>query len=293
MNSSSFYGGFAVERLRDPAFWQQLAPTLHVADQTFWDAQPPLALSEELIATLAERTIREGYFQADPVDWQLPIVDMATVIHTLRQMQIPPVLAFVYDEFWLVYVKMGALLARILGDDYVTLPNMWAWHIDPAQNEHGWKPHRDRGRISIFEDGRPRILNIWLPLSDATPLNGCMYLVPADRDPTYNTPDEMSMQYQLHDIRALPAPAGSMLGWNQAVLHWGSHSAPRDVPPRISIGAEFQRADIAPFSEPWLNPTAMPTFMDRLLIAAAQFGRYRHHHPDDAGLAWLAEHLAP
>lgn len=289
----SLYGGFDLAQLRSEDTWHAIAPSLHVCDSAFWQSQQALQLDDTTLDTLAQLTTREGYFQTDPVDWQLPVYDMANLIHALRQLRIPPVFGFVYDEFWLMYVKMQPVLARILGDDYVTLPNVWAWHIDPAANEHGWRPHRDRGRASIFEDGRPKILNVWLPLTDATPINGCMYLVPADRDPTYNTAEEMNMQYQLNDIRALPAAAGSMLAWNQAVLHWGSHAAPRIATPRISIGAEFQRRDVAPFSEPFLEPGTQPTFAARLWMIAEQFKRYRHHHPDDAGLAFLADNLVP
>jgi len=37
------------------------------------------------------------------------------------------------------------------------------------------------------------ILTTWIPLSRATPLNGCLYIVPAPLDPTYATPDETEM----------------------------------------------------------------------------------------------------
>ena len=288
---STFYGGYDLTLLRSADAWRALAPDLHLGDAAYWQAQQDLVLDQAALDALNELMLHEGYFQTSPVDWQLPLFDMANLIHTLRQLQIPPVFAFVYDEFWLACVKMAPVLARILGDDYVTLPNMWAWHIDPTADEHGWKAHRDRGRKTIFMDGRPKILSTWLPLTDATPTNGCMYVVPADRDPTYNTVDEMNLRFELQDIRALPAAAGSILAWNQAVLHWGAHSAPRNETPRISIGAEFQRRDVEAFSTPFLDPRAMLTFEARLQIIAEQFKRYRHHHPDDEGLAFLADHL--
>lgn len=274
--------------------WQDLAPGLHVHDPAFWHSKAgPLALDAATLEDWQDLVIHEGYFHAPPPDWQLPIPDMAYLVHTLRQLQLPPVFALVYDEFWLLFLKMAPVLAHLLGDDYAMLPNLWVWHVDPAAAESGWLPHRDIGRAALYEDGRPKAMTVWLPLTEATPSNGCMYLVPADRDPTYNTPDEMNLRFQLPDIRALPAVAGSMLAWTQAVLHWGARAAPRHLQPRISIGAEFQRGDIPAFSQPLLNPGAMPGFEQRLQIIAQQIRRYKHHHAGDKTLAFLASHFLP
>ena len=43
----------------------------------------------------------------------------------------------------------------------------------------------DKGRRALFEDGSPKSLTTWIPLSNATALNGCMYIVPALHDPTF------------------------------------------------------------------------------------------------------------
>jgi hypothetical protein len=68
-------------------------------------------------------------------------------------------------------------------------------------------------------------LTSWIPLSDATPQNGCMYVVPAHLDPHYGKPT--TPRSQLPDLslaRALPVRPGDYLVWNQAVLHWGGES---------------------------------------------------------------------
>ena len=41
--------------------------------------------------------------------------------------------------------------------------------------------------------------------------------------------------------RALPAAAGSVLGWTSKLLHWGA-MADAHAPPRISISFEYQAA---------------------------------------------------
>ncbi|GAB7126289.1 hypothetical protein JCM19000A_07960 [Silvimonas sp. JCM 19000] len=288
----TLYAGFDLAPLRTAQHWRALAPDLHVADASFWqDAARPLPLSAAALDDLNDLIVHEGYFHAEPMDWQLPVLEMASVIHALRQARIPPVFAYVYDEFWLLFARLQPLCARILGPAYAGMPNFWAWHIDPAAGDSGWQPHRDLGRRALYPDGRPKAITIWLPLTDATPLNGCMYVVPADRDPVYNTADEMQMRYQLGDIRALPARAGSVLAWTQAVLHWGARSAPRHSLPRISLAMEFQRGDEPPFAEFCFDPRRMPDFAERIQLIARQLQRYQHFHRDDAGLAHIAAHL--
>ena len=51
----------------------------------------------------------------------------------------------------------------------------------------------------------PVSLTVWAPLDDATPLTSCMYLLPINRDPVYNTENEGKWQIELTAIRALPA----------------------------------------------------------------------------------------
>ena len=289
---SSLYGGFPIEQLLQAHTWAGLAPELHVCDAVFWQRYTPLGFDAATCETLAQRMVTEGYFQAEPIDWALPIAAMAAVVQTLRDQGIPPIFAYMYDEFWLTSIRLRSVLAAMLGDDFIALPNFWVWHIDPTTAEQGWQPHRDRGRKTIFADGRPKIVNLWLPLTDATPLNGCMYIVPADRDPSYNREDEMVMQYQLYDIRALPAAAGSVLGWNQAVLHWGSHAVPRADQPRISIGSEFQRRDVEPFSTPFIDIDAMPDFNERQYMIGLQIERYRHHYHQDTVLTEFSQQFA-
>lgn len=70
------------------------------------------------------------------------------------------------------------------------LPDFWAWNVDPVRGDAGWRPHRDRGRTTLLPDGGPKSITTWIALTRATPLNGCMHVVPARNDPTYNTPDE-------------------------------------------------------------------------------------------------------
>jgi len=275
------------EMIVRPDTWRALAPALHVGDTCV----SPVALDIGPASVLAEMLRREGYVHVAPPDWRLPIPEMAEVVGRIHALGLPPVFVYLYDETWWMFGRLRAQLATLLGDAYALLPEFWAWHVDPSTGDSGWAPHRDKGHIALFADGAPKSLTVWLPLTDATPLNGCMYIVPADRDPTYNTPDEQQLRFALSDIRALPAAAGSLLAWTQAIIHWGARTAPRQVGPRISLSCEFQRGDVAPFCTPLMSPTDPPAFADRLRLIARQIIRYQHMYALNPALADLSARL--
>jgi ectoine hydroxylase-related dioxygenase (phytanoyl-CoA dioxygenase family) len=182
------------------------------------------------------------------------------------------------------------MYGNILGP-YGMLPDFWIWNVDPAKGESGWKPHRDRGRMALRPDGRPLTLTTWIPLSDATPLNSCMYVVPAHADPTYGTPRENEYRFELPAIRALPAKPGEVLVWNQAVVHWGSRSSHLATESRISMAFEFQANDSPPFNTPILPPDKWVPFDLRLRLIAKQVLQYRHMYKVDPQIERVAAEL--
>jgi len=287
---------FELGPIEDPEIWRAIAPRLHVGNERFTSCDDPLAIDPNVTRDASGWIVREGYFQLDPPDWHVPIAAMADAIRALEERSLPAVMAFHYDEFWLLFAGMRRLIAAILGADYAMLPAFWAWHVDPASGGSGWAPHRDKGHVAMFRDNTPKALTLWVPLTDATPLNGCIYVVPADRDPTYNTEAEQDLRFQLSDIRALPARAGALLGWTQALIHWGARSAPpgtgRPATPRISVSCEFQRADIAAFEKPLLDAARVPDFALRQRLIGAMLLRYRHMHALTPEITRLAESLS-
>jgi hypothetical protein len=275
------------EMILRPDTWRALAPALHVGTV----CASSVVLDVGSAGVLAEALRCEGYIHTPPLDWQLPIPQMAEVVCRIHSLGLPPVFVYLYDETWWLFGRLHGQLTALLGDDYAMLPEFWAWYADPATGDNGWAPHRDKGQRSLFADGTPKSLTVWLPLTDATPLNGCIYVVPADRDPSYNTADEQQLRFELSDIRALPAAAGSLLAWTQAIIHWGARTAPRRVGPRISLSCEFQRRDEAPFCTPLLSPTDPPGFTDRLRLVARQIIRYQHMYALDPAVTALSARL--
>jgi hypothetical protein len=117
-------------------------------------------------------------------------------------------------------------------------------------------------------------VNLWITLADATPTNSCMYVLPAPQDPGYRSGarDTAFDRSQLQDVRALPAPAGSVLGWTTHLMHWGSRSSPDATEPRISATAYVQRADRPPASSAIMDFRDPVPFEQRLAWIAASIG---------------------
>lgn len=264
------------DRWTSPEFWHALLPSLHIVDADYVGSVPLFDVEAGLGETLRAQMRVEGYVQLPPPQWDLPLAKMAALVARLDAEGIPLPFAFLFDEFWILFVKLGRLIETQLGPGFFMLPDFWVWLIDPQRDQAGWTPHRDKGHYALREDGSPKSVTVWIPLTDASTLNGCMYLVPADRDPTYGTPNDREWTFAYPDIRALPAQAGSVLMWNQAVLHWGSHANTRETRPRISAAFEFQAGDIQPFNTPLMQPGRIPPFGERLKLVAKQILQYRH-----------------
>lgn len=276
-------------------FWKRLAPNLHIQDDDLYKAVHRICDSEEYLDNCKEQINAEGYFELADFDRGFEIKEMANVVRVLTEKQIPLIFAFVYDEFWAIFYSLHPVLKNILDDHYCRLPDFWVWHIDPKTSESGWAPHRDKGVTALFEGGRPKSVTSWIPLTDATPLNGCMYVVPANRDPQYATPMEntKSFEFAFQDIRALPGKAGTAFIWNQNVLHWGARASPRAPQPRISIAMEFQTSLVPPMNGPLSNPAENLPFKTRLNLIAKQIIQYTHMYPVTAAMQKWAEGQLP
>jgi hypothetical protein len=263
--------------------WLSLAPGLHIEDRSFCENVAYL----ELLPELTSRFKHDGYLQGT-ADWGLDVKLMADTVRSLSAANVSPLFAYLYDEFWYPFLKLHLLHGALLGGSYCLLPDFWILNVDPKKGEAGWRPHRDKGRRSLFDDGSPKSLTTWIPLSVATPLNGCLYVVPAQHDPTYATADESEMKFEYQSIRALPADPGDFVIWNQAVFHWGGRTSPDAAESRVSMAFQFQRADVPPFNSPLIEPLRVPPFETRVKLIARQLYRYRHMYELDPRLAQVA-----
>ena len=264
-----------VERLEH---WRALCPALHVEGEF---GRPAFEIGDvnELVGELR----LEGYVNVPGVLGKSVFEPLRDCIATLHRAGIPLAFAFVYDEFWLAFQGVSRFIEAALGKGYFALPDFWVWHVTPSEQEAGFGPHRDRTQLTLDPDNSPHSLTVWLPFTDATPLNGCIYVLPAQHDERFRRrvwdgPDNTKVE-QLQNIRALPARAGSFLAWNQAILHWGARASRRAREPRTSAAFEFQRGDKPPFNEPLLDPLRLPPFAERLGLIGKQVLQYRHMYP--------------
>jgi len=268
-------GGLPVDN-RDR--WRGFCPRLHVEG----DLDRVVHRFDRLEELLGDLRV-EGYVNVPNVLPPAVVEPLRDCIHLLHRSGIPLPFAFLYDEFWLVWQRLSHFIAAALGGDYRALPDFWGWYVAPDDQGAGWGPHRDRVQPSVEPDNAPHSLTVWLPFTDAVPLNGCMYVLPAHLDGRFRTRvfdgEGNNHVPEPQAIRAVPATAGSLLAWNQNLLHWGGRASRMAAEPRVSVAFEFQRGDLPAFNQPLLDPRRVPTFAERLGLIGKQVLQYRHMYP--------------
>jgi hypothetical protein len=271
-----------------PDYWRELCPRVPL------DSSRALVEShtrhDQKVEHCANQLSKLGYFKTDPLIPKQIVASMRQCVESVRQAGWPPVFAFLYDPFWAVtrVPFMVEFLGAVLGAEFnIIMSRSWCYYIPPSRGAGGWTPHADAYRKPADR------LTVWIPLTDATLDNGCMYVVPKDFAYGSRAPrnerlraETVSSDYALkllHSCRALPAAAGSVLGWDPQTIHWGSRC---HVPsePRISIGCEFVSKGVVPKPHrrdelfPGQPPKSLPTFAQRLRHIALSI---RIHHRRD------------
>ena len=125
-----------------------------------------------------------------------------------------------------------------------------------------------------------------IPVTEATPLNGCMYVVPRMFDPG----DIEAVD--VRNVRALPAEPGAVMGWNQDIWHWGGRSSTRAREPRISVSLEMQRGDVPAEYPNLIASDAVLELAERLAVIGEVIARYEHMAPSPPPMLALAKALS-
>lgn len=210
-----------------------------------------------------------------------------------------PAAAFMYDATWQIidaaFDVAGVLLDADPDDGEVTLePSCFAWALrcvddedDDGNGENGKNgkngkngnvagsipggnfslPHRDYPASEAWNatSDSPYLVSAWIPLTDATTDNGCMYVLPRRADATWadgSHPDHLapatreegggtSLRFDV--ARAVPmiAKAGSVCAWAGQTVHWGGACGLRSdecdwntrAIPRRSVACTFRLAN--------------------------------------------------
>lgn len=270
-----------IENALSPDYWRRLFPEFSVAKVTQVGSS---AANSEHFHSHAEQFARAGYFQTAPIIPLNLIGRLKACLDTVRQNDWPAVFVYVYDELWQVTRSepVKSLLHALLGRDSRQNCHVWGHYVQVHDGAAGWRPHIDNPRT-------PDRVTIWIALTDATLDNGCMYLIPKNRAPMEidtafrkaPTVEKKIVNRLLQNSRALPALAGSVLGWGSGVIHWGSACHGTGVP-RLAISQEFFAASSAPSAAE--NPVfdgsgALPTFTERLEVIAKAIVNYERFEP--------------
>jgi hypothetical protein len=279
--------------------WEALAPWLSVGRRSPAAGLEEAPIDETQRADLARRLAREGYLQTGPVIAPSVIAGMRRAMEALRDKGWPPVFAYVYDQFWEIAraPSLTALFNAALGPGYRQSPRVWAFHLATAKGSAGWPPHVDGGHRTHTPDR----LTLWLPISDATLENGCMYVLPKHLVPA-SIPDDFAnnagvispevWRTMLQGCRALPAKAGSVLAWDFQVIHWSS-LCDGAAEPRMSLAVELIGASAEPADSelPLLDPGSLPPFAERLRAIANGVLSYQRFEPAALRYAGLARRM--
>ena len=273
-----------VKSAGDIEFWRSICPQLSISERPLSSHTQSYAVCPCDVQKAGKQVVEEGYFQVGPVVPRHETKLIADAVRTVIDHGFPAPFALVYDQVWRMLSSLENVLSPILGAYHTTL-DVWIYYIrsvneDRAESKEdsGWSPHRDGKTIinTLRPDGRPQLLNVWIPFTDTTVEHSCMYVLPTNLDPNY--PDNLQEcsvpRKSLQDIRALPAEAGAVLGWNEYALHWGSRSSRWADGPRISLTARFQSRDLDGSNLITLDPKSPFNFQARLATIGTVFNTY-------------------
>ncbi|MEN2473542.1 phytanoyl-CoA dioxygenase family protein [Burkholderia sp. GS2Y] len=265
---------------------------LHVEDHAFVAQQRQIDVDMRVVDAIGARMTLEGFAQftpADDVRSTFPLAAMRDMVTSLAQTGIPPVFAFVCDEFWLTYWRLQKVVAAALGTTaFMLMPDFWVWHVSAKAGQAGWSMHRDAGARSLLPDGRAGALSLWMPLTPVDSSTGCVMLLPKHRDPDHGTDRVSQAGFDVRDIRALPGAAGDLMMWSQSLLHWGSRGSTLAETSRISMSIGAQVEALGPLNPPLLKPDVLPAAGLRLELIAKQILQYEQFAAIDPSWAHFA-----
>ena len=213
-----------VEEFHRKEFWLELNPELSITDIPLRDMKGEMGqVSGDAAERQFEALKREGYFIFPGAVGADACIALAMAVERLAGEGIPTPFLWVYDEAWQLFGRAATAIAGVAGPGFLVSGDLWVWHVSARPDAAGWGPHRDEKLGALLRDGRPEVVNLWFALTEATPDNGCVYVLPMDRDP--NIPDALGEKAiargDLASVRALPLPQGGLIGWNTRLLHWG------------------------------------------------------------------------
>lgn len=241
-----------------------LSPNGYGSQQVLYERHHRV-LHEEQLTSIAEMLDHRGFTMLSPEsfhweDYGISFTALAETMANLVSAGWPPVFIFLFDQPWLLCLRLFDIMSPLLKDEKATLEaSMHAWSLQRQPKDSSIRekvggnfgvPHRDitYKNCHNIKDGSPDILSLWIPLVDVNSDNGCMYVVPRESDPQFDKDDypkdqdPFSHRFQYAAVKPLsPISAGTTLIWHPNLIHWGgSCSYYSELPPRKSIAVAFR-----------------------------------------------------
>lgn len=259
---------------QSPEFWRRLAPGLTVSDTL---PSRVVERSDTQIDRDRMKLTYEGYVHLKEPGIVAPFDDIAEAMKRIVDAGLPSAFIGVYDEVWAIAAQMQGIMDGLFAGHAAMIPNFWASFAEDG--DAGTTAGRRRPGVSLNKDGTPRALSVWLPITDATTENGCIYVVPADQDRNYGKGTGERADACLQAIRALPARAGDLLIWTGETYTWQSRSARHNADgPQLALSWEFQDALEAPLADYLVDSFPYVPFEMRLGLIAEQMPQRASEH---------------
>lgn len=280
-----------LDKFIDIAYWRGLNPKLSIGGQgrTSRAAKRPKAFPKPLVHDLED----DGYCRAEGVFKERDLVEVKEAIETVTSAGWLPIFAFIYDAPWRLArsPQVLALADRLLGSrDHGMALDFWITSVANDSESHGFNPHKDNHSSANACKNPARAVTVWIALSDATPENGCLYVIPENLERF--SVEELEREYGandffgavLHRTRALPAETGTILCWRNTLTHWGSFGSGRASTPRLSLSVAYMIPEKHPDNPNAGNPLLkrdqpLPIFGQRLIYVANSIQNY-HYRKD-------------
>jgi hypothetical protein len=269
-------------------YWRELSPGESIGAELRGGTEA--ALDAAAAASFRDR----GFCHAQSVVQPDVAAELAGVVRAIKAEGWPVVFALVYDRFWeLALTDVRRIVEDLAGRRAFMRPHVAVHHVDATPGAAGWSPHPDG-------IGKPGRISSWVPLTEATLDNGCMYAIALNERTgeavaRYSSKELTSEDAALllQHARALPASPGSMLAWNFDVIHWGSVSQGA-TQPRISVAFEWIQEDVPPDSDdlPLIgSEERLPDFTFRLKMIGSAIRSYWQFDEKMLPFVKLAEKL--
>uniref|UniRef100_A0A7S4JIH2 Phytanoyl-CoA dioxygenase n=1 Tax=Odontella aurita TaxID=265563 RepID=A0A7S4JIH2_9STRA len=301
----------------DVKHWRTLCPILSISEDASCVGRPVGDANATICnrptpeaSRRCERLIGDGYALVDNLTGDAicsgsdennnvsAVIDcLSSAITSLhKQHGLPATFALLFDETWQLAQTCSRVLSESTHANNSFNFDMLAWYVDPKEGMAGFSPHRDRqpdvAKDTFHNDGQAKYVTLWLALSDATPENSCLYVIPKRCDPGYTDGDEdgesekadtdeadplqraLNSKESYQNIRALPRCSGQAVLFTHRIMHWGSrgnadneHSSPRIAISFVSSDPSFE----APYIDPCcFTGSKIPPFEIRMLLCCAQ-----------------------